>query len=347
MIIFDNIIYNLQKNGGISVYWTEICKRAIQNKYNIYFIEYNNNNSQRNTINISKSKIINSRNYYLLIDRFVFSIFPIIKVNKNKFIHHSSYFRLKLSPNVKNVITVHDCIHEKYLNGIKKQIHIFFKKIAMNYADAIITVSNNTRNDLLTLYPYLNKDKISVIYNGVSNNLSYNNRNIKKNILFIGSREKYKNFQFAVNAISELDDYNLIIVGSKLSNKEVIFLNDKLENRWINHINISNEKLNYLYNTSFALLYPSAYEGFGIPIVEAMKTGCPFIALKSSSIVEISSGAGILLDSANIDDFLNAIRKIEKNRHYYVEIGLEKSKIYSWDKCFEQTVTLYNKLLSS
>ena len=115
--------------------------------------------------------------------------------------------------------------------------------------------------------------------------------------------------------------------------------------RWDLFTNINNDELNHLYNKSFALLYPSFYEGFGIPIIEAMKSGCPFIAYNNSIMLEISSGAGILLNTLNIEEFQNAIFKIKNNRNYYVESGLEVCKNYTWDKCFEQTYKLYKQIL--
>ncbi len=343
MIILDNIIFTLQNNGGISVYWSELCKRLMNKKEEYFFIEFKNKNSQRNQFTIPDTKLIRN-NFYSFLERFKN---PHFNNNLNKiYIFHSSYYRISRMKNAKNIVTIHDFIHEKYYSGLRKYIIIFLKRRSLNNATAIITVSNNTMNDLFQYYPKIDKKKVYVIYNGVSSSFKkLENINTEKEILFIGSRQKYKNFNFAVKAVSSLNSYKLIIVGQKLNKTELKLLNKYLPKRWGLFTNINNDELNHLYNKSFALLYPSFYEGFGIPIIEAMKSGCPFIAFNNDVMLEISSGAGVLLNSLKIEEFQNAINNIHNNRNYYIKSGLEVSKNYTWDKCFDQTYKLYKQIL--
>lgn len=88
-------------------------------------------------------------------------------------------------------------------------------------------------------------------------------------------------------------------------------MNRLLPNRWKIFEEISTGQLNDLYNRSFALLYPSSYEGFGIPILEAMKAGCPFIALKASAIPEVAGNAGVLMKELSLHEFSMALNKIK------------------------------------
>ncbi|RYX96534.1 glycosyltransferase [bacterium] len=141
--------------------------------------------------------------------------------------------------------------------------------------------------------------------------------------------------------------FDLKIIGSPLKKSEIDFLNQIIPERWSVESNIDNAKLNSFYNNAFALLYPSSYEGFGIPILEAMKAGTPFIALNNSSIPEVAGNAGILLDSLNIEDFMNALHKISLNRLNLIEKGFIQSQKFSWDKCFQQTLKVYNDLYNS
>jgi len=350
-IFFDSIVYSLQKSGGISSYWYEISKRFLVNDFDIYFIENTfNGNIEHAKFLKSTRKIIHNRNIFNFFNRFT-------NINKipfnSNFIFHSSYFRITKNKYAINVVTVHDFIHEKYYHGIRKFLHNYQKTYAINNADIIITVSNNTKNDLLNYFPKINPNLIKVVHNGVSDDYFpiKNNLKINNSILFVGSRYKYKNFEQLVVNLSYIQEYNLIIVGDTLKFNEISFLNKYLSNRWTFHKHLNNTELNNLYNTVFALAYVSSYEGFGIPLLEAMKSGCPFIALNKSSIPEVVGDAGVLLDELNVTTFSNGLKKIEETREEIIQKGLERAKLFSWDKCYENTLKIYkdiyyNKIIS-
>lgn len=345
MLFFDNLIFSLQKFGGISTYWYELTKRILSSDFDFVFFERQDvlkiNHLRQNLI-IPENKIIKSNRRFILLDRF-----RNIKINNgNKIIFHSSYNRVVKNTNVYNVVTIHDFIHEKFYSGLRKILHSYQKKKAIINASAIIVVSKNTKKDLLTIYPKINHEKVHVVYNGVSDDF-YPITDIQKSndILFVGSREKYKNFHFVVLSLSKHNIFSLTIVGSDLTRHEIQILNKHIPGRWKLFTAIDNNSLNILYNTSFALLYPSSYEGFGIPILEAMKSGCPFIALNASSIPEVAGNAGVLITELTQNQFDNAINNIMKNRNFIVNEGFFQVKKFSWDKCYNQTIEIYKKLL--
>ncbi len=342
-IVYDNIIYNLQYAGGISNYWFQLSMRLLKSNNNIIFVERNcTNNIYRKQLNITNLYRKRKINLPLIFDRFV----NINLRDNEKFIFHSSYNRITKNINAIQVLTVHDLIHEKFYTGLRRHLHVYQKKIAIKNASHIIAVSENTKNDLLSFYPSIKEENITVIYNGVSEQFTCLQEINENYILYIGSREKYKNFRTIVQLLSTFKEFKLVIVGSKLSIEETEHLNSFLKDRWEMHTGLSNDDLNILYNKAFALLYPSSYEGFGIPLLEAMRAGCPFIALNNSSIPEVAGEAGILLDKLTIDSLSKAFADIKLNREVIKSKGFIQSKMFSWDKSYKETVSLYEKLLN-
>jgi mannosyltransferase len=325
-IILDNIVFSLQKSGGISVYWYEIIDKVLKQKKNNYlFIEEDNKSENifRKCLNINPNSFISGKVY----SKKFFSRYREIdlKVQNRKFIFHSSYYRVvsekvKKNNHVKQIVTVHDFTYEHFSSGLKKWIHSSQKRKAIDAADIVLCVSENTKKDLLYFFPEFSTKKIKVVYNGVSPDY-YKISEFKIQddespfFLFVGSRATYKNFDFCVKAVAQMDiRYKLKIVGSKLNKEELRLLNNLLKDRWELMMNVENKKLNQLYNSAYTLIYPSSYEGFGIPLLEAMKAGCPFIALNASSISEVCQDAGVLIDNLEISAFNQAVMKIEKNR---------------------------------
>jgi mannosyltransferase len=345
-IIIDSIIFSLQKAGGISSYWFNLSIRLLKSKYFVRFIE------EKFIDNIEHAKLLNINRSFLT-NYFVFKPFNrYLNVNTNtiteRFIFHSSYYRVTKNKNAVNVVTVHDFIYEKYYKGFRKWLHLYQKAHAIKNADVIITVSSNTKKDLLEYYPEIQEKNIKVVYNGVSDDyfpLELSNSNFRNSILFVGSRETYKNFKDLVEILHELDNFNLIVVGNSLNKNEITFLDKMLKNRWQSFTHLNNNELNNLYNSVFALSYVSLYEGFGIPLLEAMKAGCPFIALNNSSIPEVAGDAGVLIDSLNSTNFISAINKILDFREDIIEKGYSRVKLFSWDKNYEETLKIYLEYL--
>lgn len=356
-LIFDNIIFSLQQSGGISVYWHEIISRIINQKgLNSIFIEEGNlyGNIFRKELEIDKINLCdNDTKFPKYLSRYRTIN---LNVQDSTFIFHSTYYRtlskaVKKNNNVKEVVTVHDFTYEHFSKGLKKWVHCYQKKKAISAADVIICISENTKKDLLYFFPeFLFKD-IRVIYNGVSDDYFVikelkSNLETKPYFLFVGSRASYKNFDFSIKAIAQTEKYGLKIVGSKLNQKELRMLDELLPERWELLTNIENTKLNELYNNAFALIYPSSYEGFGIPLLEAMMAGCPFIAFKNSSIPEVAGDAGVLMDKLEISFFNEAVSTISSKREEIIKMGFEQAKKFSWEKCYKEIMNVYKELIN-
>ncbi|EBO7750257.1 glycosyltransferase family 4 protein [Salmonella enterica] len=259
-------------------------------------------------------------------------------------IFHSTYYRFPKDNNFPVVTTVHDFTYELYMRGIRKTIHSLQKNRAIQNSDSIICVSQNTAKDLLNFCDVDDK-KIHVIYNGVSEAYKYLNLEEEEFILFVGARAGYKNFELAVKAVAKLSKMKLKIVGGgTLSNSEIKLLTEYLDDKYEYLGKITNEHLNILYNTAYCLIYPSEYEGFGIPLLEAMRAGCPVIAVNRSSIPEVVGNSAILVDRVSIDSLFSALLRVPLNRNELRYKGLLQSQKFSWDKCFSETYDLYKSL---
>lgn len=346
-LLLDNIIFSLQKAGGISVVWKEHLKRLA--RYDCNFIEYDNVNQNifRKELDIPTSKIIKLSSSFLQIKRYLNPSF----VHVDDVLFHSSYYRILKG--ARNITTVHDFTYEYYVHGIKQIIHSWQKKQALLHSDRIICVSQNTCSDLLRFYPQINSDNLKVIYNGVDETFCRLPVTQKiegfpyetgEYLLFVGDRfASYKQFELAVEVVKRTK-MPLVIVGKPLIRVEEQILNG-LEYKVLS--GVPSSVLNILYNNAFCLLYPSLYEGFGIPVVEAQRAGCPVIAGANSSITEIIGDGGIALKELNVNTVGDAIHELNNIsfRDRIIEDGLQNAKRFSWDNTFQQTINVYKSLM--
>ena len=333
-IFYDNIIYGLQKNrGGVSRYFKEIKK--IRKYKDVNIIE---NNVFKYDTNIF------SRN-----------ISKLIKCNipeENIDIFHSSYYRVPKNKNVKRVLTVHDFSHEKgYISNFGRLTHYFLlKRRAIYNADKIICISETTKKDLLNLYPGIDESNVYVSYNGLSSayrSLGEIRENYKTFCLYVGSRASYKNFYDAVESVKISKDINLYIVGGgALTEKEKYILNAKIAGRYIFIQNPTDEELKDYYKNSLCLLYPSLYEGFGIPIIEAFSQGCPVIIYDTPACIEISKGCALVCHSNSFNEIAEHIGRLLVVGEYWNSNNLiEVANYYDWNKTILVNKLVYEKCL--
>lgn len=349
-ILYDNIIYSLQKNGGISVYWSELSKRIIDDvRFNPMFLSFEKVSLTNHSANFSiPPEIINKESYSPTLFNRIMPLSLGRFSPDNPGLFHSSYYRIpEKRNNLKSITTIHDFIHKIYYKGPRAWMLNYLKYRSMNESDAIICISENTKRDLLKFYPSFAPKDIYVIYNGVSENYHLINdekNDVKPYVLFVGGRSGYKNFDFCINVMEDCPNYELYIVGSELSIVEKRELQKRLKGRYKLFSFIEDEELNRLYNNAHCLLYPSSYEGFGIPPIEAMKAGCPVVVLNSSSLPEVCGKAGVKIDSLDRDIFSSKIKGLNCSREEVIQLGLENATRFSWDKCYRETIEVYQSL---
>ena len=352
-IILDNIVFSLQKSGGISVVWYELLSRLFRDHFFISCIHYDNQNIFSTKLSYIEDKMINKG---ILRNPFVRYLNLRLPNEKEQFIFHSSYYRTSSNPLAINITTVHDFTYEYYNHGLSKWVHSLQKRRAIKRADYVICISEATKKDLLHFIPEFDEKKIKVIYNGVSDDyykisaLSLKKYELPSPIrsyaLFVGARDGYKNFSLAVKAIAS-SQLNLVIVGAPLSNEEKSFLKEHFEDmtRVFCTGRIDNVQLNVFYNCAYVLLYPSKYEGFGIPVLEAQKAGCPVIAYNASSIPEIIGDDSLLIHELSVDEIHRCLKILEDDtmRLQIINKGIINAQRFSWERMYDQVVELYHK----
>ncbi len=350
MIYLDNIIFSLQHSGGISVVWYNILNSLIVENLPYNCLEYPDavNNIFRKKIDLPYDKISYCKQALLPITRYL----PVHITDKKPFIFHSSYYRYCLNKKAVNITTVHDFTYEYFASGIRKMFHCRQKYLAIRHSDIIVCISENTKRDLLKFLPEIDPAKIHIIYNSVSGEyrpIEDKIPELEEYVLFVGARNGYKNFRFVVDSLQETS-LKLAVCGKPLTPVEMQDLDSKLgPSRYKVYENIDNEELNRLYNSVYCLAYPSSYEGFGIPVIEAQRAGCPVIAMNASSIPEIIGEMPLLMPSLDKETFIGRLEILHSKtkRKEIIEHVLTNSLRFSWQKMSDEYMSLYSNILQN
>lgn len=274
-------------------------------------------------------------------------------------IQHATYFQSYDIGKTIKVETAHDLTYQKFSHYFTDSEYIIaMQKHAYRNADGIICISESTRRDLLELYGDDLKPtcKIKVIYHGSSILPdSENNTDILPDapyFLFVGRRWGYKNFERLAQAFATAKElcrshYLVCFGGGQFSNKEMaMFKKHSIFDR-VKHISGDDDALSALYRHATAFIYPSEYEGFGLPPLEAMGCSCPILASNASSIPEVVGDAGIMFDPCSIDDISASLRKVASDsdlRGSLIAKGHERCKLFTWEKTAEETINFYREL---
>jgi len=282
------------------------------------------------------------------------------EIRKQEFeLFHPTYYDpyfLQFIGDRKYVITVHDMIHEifKMNENFGKQSMLNVKRELMQKAEKVIAVSHSTKKDILS-FVNIPEDKISVVYHGVDTpklfgQNSANTTNRRPYFLFVGRRSGYKNFSFFIKTIAPfLKNLNLDIIcigGGLFTKNESILLKELgIFEKVINLDTVNEIELNNIYKNALALVYPSIYEGFGMPLLEAMAYGCPVLSSQLSSLPEVGGDAVIYFDPYSPDSLTSAVNELMKDNVKRKEMickGKERSKLFTWEKTAQSVKEIYN-----
>ncbi|PXY40829.1 glycosyltransferase family 1 protein [Flavobacterium cheongpyeongense] len=370
-ILLDPQIFDMQTYGGISRYYTEIFSRLKKNKElsiklpidtsnNVYII--NSGLLKEKELAAYFIKILNalristrSLNRKLVKKK-------IRKAFTEKYdlvipTYYDPYF-LEVLDGTPFVLTVYDMVHElmpQYFTDDPWNV-TENKKRLLEKATKIIAVSKNTKKDIIKVYPHIDQSKIEVIYHGNSIEVNENiNVDLPKNyILFVGSRGLYKNFYFLVESIRDLliRDKTLKLIcagGGEFKDEEMEFLKRAGIHEQVEQKYFDEGQLGLFYKNARCFVFPSLYEGFGIPVLESMSCGCPIVLSNRSSFPEVAGEAGIYFDVSSKEDLMNKIELVlndEKLKNEYILKGIEQAKKFNWEIAASQCLELYKRAIN-
>ncbi|MDP3025604.1 MAG: glycosyltransferase family 1 protein [candidate division Zixibacteria bacterium] len=289
---------------------------------------------------------------------------------------HSPFFLAPLWAPCPVVITVHDLMGLKYpsfFEGRNPVVRLFarffvklFVPIALRRASKIIAVSETTKKELVE-YLDLPEDKIKVIYEGIescfkkdldfqlANKMKSDFQITKKIILYIGNTRPYKNLPRLIKAFNifqkEFEGYQLVIgTGDtrKLNTLKKIVTQLALEQKVIFTGSLQDDDIVALMNSAQVFVFPSLWEGFGFPPLEAMACGLSVISSKAGSLPEILGEAAFLVNPENEGEIAEGIKQVlinESLREQLIKRGLERVRLFSWEKTANDTLKLYKELI--
>ena len=273
---------------------------------------------------------------------------------------------LSLRTNIKQIAVIHDINFVHHPSNLpffhRKYYQKFFPKYAYK-ANSIITVSNYSKKDIEKNYS-INQDKINVIYNGVSNSfkqIDEKKKQIMKNkyssnfdyFIFIGSIHKRKNITNLITAFNIFksnsnSETKLLFVGKKRwwgRKMKQIYQDSSYKNDILFTGYLKDEDLPMVLASAKGLCFPSLFEGFGLPIIEAMKCGVPVITSNTSSMPEICGEAGLKINPYEVNDIANALKKIDEEkdvREKLIKLGLERAQMFCWKKGAKKLTKILN-----
>lgn len=273
----------------------------------------------------------------------------------------STYYTTPISTPM--VLMVYDMIPELFDFDMSHRVWME-KGTAINYAQRYLCISENTRRDLISLYPEIPASHVSMAHCGVDTKVFFQQTRQdidafrvkhqlnKPYFLFVGSRVQhmgYKNSQLFFDALGHIKqaDFDVFCVGGEPEIEPAV-LAQMPAGVSCKRVALSDEELSRAYGGALALIYPSLYEGFGMPVIEAMASGCPVITTSRGSLAEAAGNAAYLIEGTSVDEMHKALIKIQDPlvRDELRRKGLEHVKKFRWENMAETLAICFELLVN-
>lgn len=361
---------NWYKGTGIGTYTDKILRYMIKTHKEIFYQIYWSGKDYDEFESDNTKVLMASKKNHRFFEQYYF---PYNLKDANVDIYHIPQNGIGISEkiNCKKIVTVHDLIPYILPETVGKgYLEKFLQEMPriIDLSDGIITVSECSKKDIIKFFPN-SKDKVFVTplaaddkYKPLDRekckNIICENYNIDKPfILYIGGFSPRKNVKSLILAFSKIykklkEEYNLVIVGANKDDSNILKdLSIDLSVEALVKFTgfVSEELLPVFYNACNVFVYPSLYEGFGLPPLEAMSCATPVITSNISSIPEVVGDGGILIDPFNTDILEDSLEKLlndDSMRSTLSSKALERSRNFSWEKTSEKTVESYKKVLN-
>lgn len=364
--ILVNALQFSHNGAGISRYSHNLSDNLINNNSNIDILcrddvlnEFTNKD-QLIPVNIKQNKSS---------DRIIKEQLTNLKLYKDYDLVHFLDYATPALYKGKKIATIHDMamhtMKDKYTKG-----QILTKKILLEntikHADKLVCISEFTAKELMHYYPNIDSSRVEVVYNGFEyEEIELNSRdtkkildkfNITKNyLLFVGTLSPHKNVERIVEAFDKVKkqgyDYQLVICGKKGWLYEDIFRKVKhlnLESEVIFTDYVTDEELEVLYKNTELFVFPSLYEGFGFPPIEAMARKVPVLTSREGALSEVVGDAAVFCDAYNVEDISKKISQIINDKKLcesLIQRGVDRSKYFSWKNTWISMSNIYGKIL--
>ena len=365
-IAYDHQIFGWQQYGGISRYFAELasemattCQQSATVIAPLFVNRYLSALPPELAVSgLSCPYIPKAGRAYRMINAFLAA--PRLNRFRPNIVHETYYASKGLTPRgAKTVLTVFDMIHERFKATISAFDPVSREKVdAVMRADHVICISEHTRRDLLELIE-IDPAKTSVVHLGfsltdASARSTPSVTGQRPFLLYVGKRSGYKNFEALLKAYAtsarvkaELD--LVCFGGGGLTSRERELM-DRLElpAHQIRQVSGGDDLLAAYYGAAAAFVFPSLYEGFGLPPLEAMSFGCPVVCSNTSSIPEVVGEAAILFDPHDVESMRSAIEEVTSNEDLRLSLisrGKRRVGIFSWSRCARETLDIYRKVL--
>lgn len=363
-IVFDTQIFSEQEFGGISRYFcalaTEMAKHAdakVKIAAPLHINAYLKALDPALTVGCYVRRLPKTGRVIKALSTALFQ--PLAAMLRPDIVHETYYSaRPTYSGRVPHVLTVYDMIHERFPASFPPGDPVAANKaLAVHRADHVFCISENTRRDLMEIHK-LPEDRVSVIYLGydalaASALTAHALVGAAPYLLHVGSRQGYKNFEGLLRAYASSgwlrDNLRLVCFGGGAfsAHEKNLQLELDLSPNQVLQIGGADDRLAALYQGAAAFVYPSQYEGFGIPPLEAMSLDCPVICGNTSSIPEVVGEAGAYFDPFDVGSMRNSIEQVlqsTERRAQLVEMGRLRCQSFSWERCANETLSVYRKL---
>lgn len=342
-VVLDSIIFGLQRYGGISNYWARLLDHATISPLlstrlvlprRVSFREFDNAWSRGLP---PLHERLSER-----VSRYMQAAVP-----DRDAVFHTSYYRLPRGRVSRYIVSAYDFTYERYRVGLTRYVHTTQKLTSLRRADAVLCISHATKRDVLEFCPGIDPARLHVTHLGVDTGMFFPDAatiyGLETTVLFVGQRTGYKRFDLAAEAVRQCPRLRLGVVGPVLSGAERDMLQVKLGSRWHEFGPVGTVELRRLYSSVLAFIFPSDYEGFGLPVLEAMACGCPVVAANASSLPEVGAGAALYATGQRADDYSSILNELgdSTTRTSHVRAGLIRAAEFSWSKTFDQTLFVY------